>query len=264
MNLIKAEETAGDASGHPRSGRTELAFVLPGTSTLRIMRPQDDNDLDAFLAHQVARVPHDLRTHVQRIVFHLAGTNAVGSYGALVDLFIALGPKGIPLRQRMLDATKHLLDRSQYQALVHKLDPGLHAADPLPAARTSMLSKGTRGIRILVERLDRHETPSLHDPLDQARSYLEYGQLDEARSLLENALLDEPLRVELHTELLEIYGATLDLESFSRMWKLQDPARNPAADAWRETAELISMRVIASHSPEDPSSTQTSGRPALD
>ncbi|MBK1724604.1 type IV pilus assembly protein FimV [Thiocystis violacea] len=247
MTLVEAVEDAEDAPGHRLPGRMELAFVLPASSRLRVIAPTHANDPGAFLAHQVARVPKDLRAHVQRVIFHVGGTNASGSYAALVDLFIALGSKGMPLRQRMLDTAKRLLNRGQYQALVGKLDSGLRATDSIPCAPASMLSKGTRGTGTLVERLDRHETPHLQDPLDEARSYLEYGQLDEARTLLESALLSEPSRMELHLELLAIYRATLDLESFSAMWKLQDPARNPAADAWLETADNLSTQVIAGH-----------------
>ncbi len=245
MSLVEIVKEVGNGSEQRLSGRTECAFVLPGSSELQLAQSQNIGDPCAFLAHQVARFPSDLKVHVQRIVLHVAETNAGGSYAALVDLFIALGSKGMSLRQRMLDTAKRLLERGQYQALVRKLDSGLHAADPIPCAPGSMLSKGTRGARILVERLDRHET---RDPLDEARSYLEYGQLDEARRLLEEALLSEPSRLELHLELLEIYRATLDLERFDALWKLQDAAQNPAPDAWLETAEFLSMQALCDFS----------------
>jgi len=243
MNVIESIEDSGDTSQARFSRRRELAFVLPGIKNLQLV-PTKDEDPGIFLAHQIARDPEDLRAHVQRIYLHIAAKNAEEIYGALVDLFIVLGAKGSPLRHRMLAVSKKFLDREQYQTLVRKLDTGVHAADTIPPAPASMLTRGTRGTHFLVERLSTHAA-GLLDPLDEARSYLEYGQLEEARELLEDAVMNEPWRLELHRELLEIYRATLDLDSFSTMWKLVDAANNPAADAWAETAEILSTQVMS-------------------
>lgn len=250
MNIIETIEDIGAASQQHFAQQTELAFVLPGIKDLQLVPPKGDNDPGGFLAHQIARAPEDLRAHVQRIYLHIADRNVEEIYGALVDLFIVLGAKGVPLRHRMLGAAKKLLDREQYQALARKLDGGVHAADSIPPAPASMLTKGTRGTHLMVERLSPH-TASLLEPLDEAHSYLEYGQLEEAREVLEDALLNEPWRPELHQALLEIYRDTLDLGRFHTMRKLVNAAKNPAADLWAEAEEILVEKITARSSVEE-------------
>lgn len=251
MHVIEAIEENGSAVGQRFPRRAELAFVLPKVNKLGLEPSTDDKAPRDYLAHQVAREPKDLRTHVQRIHVNIADASAGDSYGALVDLFIALGARGLLLRYRMLDATKHLLDRGQYQALLRALDNGLHAADAIPIASASMLGRGTRGGRHLVERLDR-QAATLLDPLDEARSYLEYGQIQEARELLEAALLSEPWRVDLHRDLLEIYQASQDLDSLLVMWSRLDVARDPVSDLWAETTAALGHTMpMRDHGPID-------------
>jgi hypothetical protein len=244
MKVIEVMDGAAAAGDQPRSGGRDPAFVIPESAKLPLRRLTGDSDLGAFLAHQVARTPNDLQPHVQRIYLHVTQTNAVEGYGALVDLFIVLGPRGGPLRRRVLKTARPLLEPRQYEALVHKLEGGLHAADAIPSAPASMLSKGIRGAHQLVERVTTRAA-GMQDPLDEARSCLEYGQVEQARELLEDALLSEPWRLDLHGDLLEIYRAMRDGERLAAMWTLLDAAQNPAAEAWAETAQRLGVPEMA-------------------
>jgi hypothetical protein len=243
MKVIEIMDGAGAASHRPRSQRLDPASVIPETAKLQLIPLTDDGDPAAFLAHQVARAPNDLQSHVQRIHLHVTEASAVEGYGALVDLFIVLGPRGGPLRRRVLQTARPILDPGQYEALVDKLEGGLHAAAAIPCAAASMLSKGIRGGHLLVERVTTRAAGG-QDPLEAARSCLEYGQVEQARELLEDALLKEPWRADLHMDLLEIYGATRDGERLAAMWRLLDAAQNPAADAWGETAQRLGVPAL--------------------
>ena len=239
MHVIERIEDAATIQFAWPPGQREMAFVAPDAPLLGSVVDAGDGDPGAFYAHQVARAPADLRCHVRRIHFHVATADAEGGYGALVDLFIALGPKGVALRSRMLDAAKPLLERTRYQTLMRKLDAGLAATDSLSPSPCSRLTKGLRGIHLLVERLDRDAPQFQRDPLAEARACLEYGQVEQARRLLEDTVMAEPWRADLHLELLEIYRATRDLDNFSATWALLDVASGPVADAWSETADYL-------------------------
>lgn len=53
------------------------------------------------LAYTVARTPTDLTAHTRRVVLCLSQPDPLPLFGSLADLFIALGERGAPLRQRL-------------------------------------------------------------------------------------------------------------------------------------------------------------------
>jgi len=54
------------------------------------------------------------------------------------------------------------------------------------------------------------------DPLEEAESYISYGQLDQAAQVLEEAISREPSRTDLRLKLLSIYADTQNRESFDK------------------------------------------------
>jgi len=215
----------------------QAAFELSGVRRLRLDALEASNDTGTYLARQVARSPGDLCSHVQRINLFLQQGAGDEIYSALLDLFIALGPKGLPLRWRMLGTARHALSLEQFQALREGLEPGIQAADAMPVGAGSMLSKGLTGSnRLVVNQTDTAEQQ--RDPLIEAREYLEYGQLEEARELLEQAVLKEPQRRDLQLELLEIYNYTRDETSFAAMRTRLEAMDVPLDDTWRDPASL--------------------------
>lgn len=125
--------------------RIEEAARIPGTARLRTERDlSDDGDADA-LARRVAKQPADTRVHVERVNRALADRDADAAYGALVDLFIALGDRGRGVRERMAGGVRFLIGEERYGALCRHLDDGLKPTDPLPPAINSVLSRGVCG-----------------------------------------------------------------------------------------------------------------------
>lgn len=130
--------------------RIEEAARIPGTARLRTERQNSDDTVADALARRVARDPGDTRVHVERVNLALADGDAEAAYGALVDLFIALGPRGRGVRERLAGGVRFLVGEERYQAVVAHLDDGLAANDPLPPAASSVLSTGVCGQREVV------------------------------------------------------------------------------------------------------------------
>ncbi len=217
----------------------EPAFHLSECRSLQIDGEKWGEKAADFLARGVARSPINLITQIQRLNLCLAKRDAEGTYGALLDLFITLGEKGLLIRRRMLLRAKPLLTDEQFQALALRLDTGISAADPMPPSPNSVLSKGLTGIRQLVVRIHDDEGRQ-RDPLDEAIEYLEYSQIDKAKEILEKAVLADPSRKDLQHNLLTIYRASNDQEGFSAM---QDKLRNletPVSDEWKKLAQYFS------------------------
>jgi len=242
LNDAKEPEGKGRApvDGQLPDQGLEPLFSVAEIRTLQLAPRYCNPRVSDFLAHQVARNPTDLRRHVQRISYFLIKRDGPGAYGAIVDLFIALGAKGIALRRKMLRTAIPLLSPDQRRALEEKLESGLSALDRMPLSRESILGKGIRGTTRLVER-NVVRVESDVDVLKEARSHLEYGQVDEARQVLEQAVLQDPAREDVHKELLEIYIGYKDDKHFSSMVQALRFTGNPVPSAWERLAEKLGL-----------------------
>jgi len=196
------------------------------------------NRIADYLAHHIARMPGDLRSHVQRINMHLETQDAGGLYGALLDLFIVLNDRGLALRKRALDSARPVLKMPMYRAMHAVLERGISATDRMPLSRSSMLSKGLHGSNRLVSRMASAATMT-RDLLQEAREHVEYGQIDMARELLEQAVLENPERMELQHDLLEIYTSTRDRERFAAMRRKLDAKNVVAGEAWSALETIL-------------------------
>lgn len=210
----------------------EAVFAVSMSMDLRfspLLRPA----LAEYLCHCVTRKPSDLLSHVRRIFLAHEENKKGDVFGALVDIFIVLGKKGLKLRRRLLEMSKTFLEPYQYSLLRESLVIGL---DERKVAFVSgaMLCRGIEGSLKLVQS-ETDSSDELRDPLIEAREYLEYSQLDEARELLEDALIQNPERQELHKELLGIYRSTRDQSRFADMLKRLN-GENPMLDLWQELA----------------------------
>lgn len=194
--------------------------------------------LKDYFCHSIARDPNDLRSHVRRILLEYEEGNSPGLYAALLDLFIALGKRGVGLRKRMLELAKAMLEPQQFKLLSdsfgHGLEP-LHA----PIISGSILGRGIEGSLDMIHPVGGGREGGARDALVEAREYIEYSQLDEARVVLERAILREPQRTELYMELLDVYRSTRDSINFSRMsWELKG-REIPVPEAWQELMEYF-------------------------
>jgi hypothetical protein len=214
-------------------------------SNSRELAPDDlDNRSADYFAFHVARTPGDLLGHVQRVKLHWHRREGDRAFGALVDLFVALGPAGQSLRKRLLNQLVPILKPAQQRALRSRLATGLKPADALAEPpRFSVLFRGMLGGETIV-RVSSQETESAHtDTLAEVQAYLEFGQIQEAKSLLEEALLREPEREDLHRELLEIYIHARDRDGLLSMQeRLRDLGR-VIGTAWTHAESTLDRDV---------------------
>ena len=220
----------------------EPAFHLSEHRSLQVDTHKLGNKAERYLARAVARTPTNLIAQIQRVNVHLAQRDKEGVYGALLDLFIALGDKGVPVRRRMLRRAHPLLSEERFQALATHLEKGVSATDPMPPTSCSVLSKGLSGTRQLVVRTA-GTAPARRDPLKEALEHIEYCQIDRAKEILEQAVLDDPARTELHDTLLAIYRASNDLQSFTAMRAKLDKLGQPVPAGWEQLAKQFTAQT---------------------
>ena len=127
----------------------EAIFWLSGQTALYLAPP--GADIAPFLGQRIAHQPGDLRAHTRRILLAVRQQREAEAFGALVDLFIVTGPRGLALRQRLVAAARPVLGGDQHAFLAHHLATGLTTTTPLPAATRSRLTRGLiHGLPIVV------------------------------------------------------------------------------------------------------------------
>ncbi len=222
----------------------DVMFLISNNTSLKLDYKDFNEQAMEYLTHKVSRNPSDLQSHTQRIYMYLADFDSNKVYSALLDLFIALGNKGFPLRNRVLQESRNILKRQQYEALKDKLQSGLSAHHSMPLAPSSVLTKSYCGHNTLIRRIT-NSKPTSHtiDPLAEASQYLEYGQVEQAKTLLEDAVLEQPWRKDLQDDLLDIYRATLDRNACDAMYVRLADSFIPDHHAWMQTAEQIQHRA---------------------
>jgi hypothetical protein len=226
------QEGAGDSD----DVRLDVAFQMPAVRNLRLAPDCIGDEGIEYIDYRIVRSPKDLCNHVRRILLQHDMGDPDALYAALLDLFIVLENKGFALRRRVLEGARSRLSAQQYRTLSACMNSDQVQCDRLPAPPDSMLAKGLIGSRSLVEAAD-NENESVRDPLIEAQEYIEYCQVDQARVLLEQAILDQPQRMELHSELLDIYRSTRDRASFLVFWRRLNDVDNPAPDVWEAAAD---------------------------
>lgn len=181
-----------------------------------------------YLAHWLARHPRDLFRHAQRVSLHGARGDGDQAYAALLDLFIALGEKGRPLRERLLKQVWRLLSPEKRAVLERGLESGISRVHRLGDVPGSVLGRPIQGRLDMVRRQDAVDAGRSY--LEEARALIADSLIDEARSVLEQALLEDPEDAEVAEELVLLYRATRDDEGYAAMWRqLRQRGRLPAA-----------------------------------
>lgn len=174
--------------------------------------PWDDMDSGwawRHLCSSVARDPLDLESHSRRVLLALRLSDADRLMAAMVDLFLALGPRGMGLRRRLLDLAAAQLEAEDALFLRDHLASGLPVGTPLPAGCASVLDVSLMGQRHMVGH-HREVQASAQGPLAQAVEMLDLGDVDGARALLESAVLEAPDDEPLARELQVIYRHSRD------------------------------------------------------
>jgi hypothetical protein len=147
--LVAAPGAASPRWDDHASGQHGAALDV---SVFHASRYVDDDDPDRRLARLVAAGDTDIRVHLERVNRRVEAGDPDGTYGALVDLFIATGPGTSGVRSRALLAAGDLLDEIRVDALHSGVTAGLEPGSPMPAALQSVLSLGVTGQVELVAR----------------------------------------------------------------------------------------------------------------
>jgi len=186
-----------------------------------------------YLAHQITRNSSDLHSHTQRIFHFIEKKEDKALYSALVDLFLILGDKGLPLRKRMLISAHTLLSDEEFDCLKQSLSCGLSSG----ANITMPQQKGIQSNSLPFVQKVKSNVNNQLSPIDEARSYVGYGQFDEAITTLKNAILANPRQLALHNDLLEIFQKTAEKEPFISFYEQLLNNKITLPPLWKKTAE---------------------------
>lgn len=179
-----------------------------------------DPDLDLsqagrYLDQAVTANPRDLKTHVQRIHFHWQRRKRDAVFGALVDMFLILGPAGAAIRNRLLRHCGDLLSSEQRVFLLERLDSGLLDGTTLPAGTQTTLNRNsektmssdadiTDGIQDAInEDTLTHDNESIAFLL--AEEYRRHGWDDLAKGLLQELVATDPDNMTARQTLLQLH-----------------------------------------------------------
>lgn len=197
-----------------------------------------------YLSTRIARNKYDLNSHVQKIVLAQALNHSEKTFDALLDLFIALGEKGLPLRTRMLTRAARNLPADQIAFFRNRLKTGVNSTDIVPTATGALLSGGTWGNCTIIRKVEsnRHQDQE-DDPLTTARQLIDMGYIEDARLMLEEALITSPQHTEICDELLALYRHTRDKKNLDVMLdRLQDtPPAN--IERWQQLSEQLAEHL---------------------
>ncbi len=105
----------------------------------------DDKNLAAVLCFALARHTGDLILHQQRIELYNKLKDYDLLYSAIVDLFIALGEKGLDYRERILDKYHKYLPKKHSIFLTRALTTTLKPHHAINDLKFSRLSLGIEG-----------------------------------------------------------------------------------------------------------------------
>jgi hypothetical protein len=133
----------------------------------------------------------------------------------MVDLFLALGPRGRELRSVMLDTVRSVLTPDDTQFFAEAMASGLNRAAGLPMGTHSVLDPGLMGVVEMVQHV--RLAAAVQTIAEQAAELVDHGDLDGARLLLEDALMQNPDDTAASQELLAIYRYSRDTQAETLM-----------------------------------------------
>lgn len=195
-----------------------------------------------YLSHCVSKHPQDLRVHVQRILLCLRLQLPEALFGALLDLFIALGEKGYALRQRILEQCVTRLPEPYYAFLRSRQLAGIDGRDVVLPCRYSRLTQGVTGRLDFIGLSTDQPMAAKTGIMALARDLLDSGMIADARELLESALLESPDDLPLSQELLIIYRHTRDAVALATMLRRLEGRPLAAQADWLALAQELTGR----------------------
>jgi tetratricopeptide (TPR) repeat protein len=220
---------------------TQVVFHEPISNRLSPPKGVDRDHWATHLAHISSQEPANLLNHVRRIVIHQKYKQPEQLYGAMVDLYIALGDKGERLRFSLLKKSRNLISQERYDLFLACFKHGLQPHHSLPASQYSVLGNFFSGeMRFVSEQeVTQHTDNRRSDPLEIAKEELNYGNVTVAQQILEQAILQSPSRLGLHYGLLEIYRYTRSLDDLIDMENQLGENIGNAQTAWNQTRKAL-------------------------
>ena len=103
------------------------------------------SDLDSVLCFAIGRNNGDLILHQQRMEVYARDNDFELLFGAIVDLFIALGDKGLDYKKRILDTYGQLLPSNKTMTLTRSMNSVLKDSTVIKDLKGSFLSLGLVG-----------------------------------------------------------------------------------------------------------------------
>lgn len=214
----------------------EALFIVNHSTSLTIPAGDQLQTLSDHFSHQIARRPHDLKSHIHRIHLYIDARCSDGISGALQDLFIALGENGRELRERMLAHCYFFLDQECLEIFNHCLAEGMSDSSPRKLSNLSILHKGVDAPLVSHDRQScRRYGPE--DALDMALELLRNGEFQHAIHRLIEAIKSEPWRQDLHITLLDVYRHHGDAETFIPTYLFLSASNNPYIEHWEPLVE---------------------------
>ncbi len=193
-----------------------------------------------LLNRKILRNPRDLLAHTQRIFLLFIARDNVAYFGAVIDLFIALGPRGLGLKKSILRPTYKLLNKHQQHYIQSHLHTGISRVDAVPSRHARLSPKLTSSTSLFND-----NTPSLPNAdqiLRKARYKLAMGHEAIAQTLLEDALEADPSDMEIACELLELYRQHDQRNDFLKMTTRLAGKILAVQDLWDETEHYFNQR----------------------
>lgn len=124
------------------------------SSNYSYIHRSDSDELHTVLCFALARHRGDLILHQERIALLAKAQDQTLLLTAIVDLFIALGDKGLAYRKRLLDRYAQRLSKRQSEWLYGKIEQGLNESIGADELRHSVLSLGLSGELLSAEHLE--------------------------------------------------------------------------------------------------------------
>jgi len=162
--------------------------------------------------------PSDLSCHLQRIQFSILEQDKEALFAAVCDLFIVLGPLGIPLRKRLFSFCRKILDSKQAEII------NSHLAEKHLTSDHTSLPDNCFFKKAQFELTQSHDcsAPGTHNSeniLDIAESYIENSQFDTALEYMHSCLEKNPEDKALTIKLLALYRALNYADKFQNAYK---------------------------------------------
>ena len=186
------------------------------------------------LERRIQRNPRDLHAHVRRtLIYRTLGDRDAG-FGALIDLFLILGPRGLQLRENLLLRWEGKFPEARYRFLRARLKSGLQASEPLPRGVSSVLARGITGVTNIVE-VSEDASSTFEDPVQRAQERMAKGDRAAAQAILEAAFREDPGREDVCRELIGLYRRENLPESFFTTYVEGLSRRLAVPHLWEDT-----------------------------